>query len=70
MKDDSIATSLATLNANYANMAKQIDAISDSLKGKYVTMDRYAPIEKVVYGMVALVLIAVIGGLLALILHK
>ena len=35
------------------------------IKDKYVTKDRFIPIEKIVYGGVSLVLLTVVGALIA-----
>lgn len=66
------ASQLATLSANTANMASDINDIKGDikdLKNNYVTKDRFDPIEKVVYGLVALILIAVVGTVITLVLN-
>lgn len=42
----------------------------DSLDARYVTKERFTPVEKVVYGLVGAVLMSVLGGLLALVIRK
>lgn len=62
------ASQLATLNANTTNMANDISAIKDDikeLKGQYVTIDQFIPIRNLVYGFVALILVAVIGAMIS-----
>lgn len=42
------------------------------LEGKlkdYVTLDRYSPVEKIVYGMVGLILISVAGAIISLVIR-
>lgn len=39
------------------------------LKKTYVTQDEFEPVKKIVYGLVALILTSVIGGLLAIIIQ-
>lgn len=66
------AAQLATLSANTQNMANDIADIKDDikdLKGNYVTKDRFDPVEKVVYGLVALILLAVVGTVITLVLN-
>jgi len=66
------ASQLATLSANTQNMANDIADIKDDikdLKGNYVTKDRFDPVEKVVYGLVALILLAVVGTVITLVLN-
>jgi len=40
------------------------------LKGEFVKKDEFIPIQKLVYGMVGLILISVVGSLLALIIQQ
>ena len=49
---------------------KELEEIKLRLDNKYVTIDVFQPIKNVVYGQVALILIAVVGGLLAMIMKK
>ena len=43
--------------------------IQDELN-KYVTLDRFNPVEKIAYGFVAIVLTSVIVALISLVLRK
>lgn len=49
---------------------EELKEIKCRLDNKYVTLELFDPIRRIVYGQVALVLIAVIGGLLAMVLRK
>ena len=40
------------------------------LRGDYVKKEEFDPVRKLVFGMVALVMVSVIGALLALVLNK
>ena len=44
--------------------------IKSTLKGSYVTKEEFEPIKKIVYGLVGLILIAVVGALMGLVLIK
>jgi hypothetical protein len=44
--------------------------IKDRLANKYVTCDVFDPIRNLVYGLVGLILVAVVGGVLAMVLKK
>jgi len=71
ISENNTVSSLATLTANVANMSTNIEEIKSDIKdikGNFVTMDRYLPVERIVYGLVALILITVVGGLLTLVL--
>ncbi len=70
MKDDSSNTikALATLSANYINMARDISIISNDIKdikGQYVTKDEFNTVKIIVYGFVGLVLVAFIVALVS-----
>lgn len=59
---------LATVTANIAAMSNDISDIKKDLrdlKGQYVTLDQFIPIRNLVYGFVALILIAVIGAIIS-----
>ena len=47
-----------------------IEEIKLRLDNKFVTLELFAPIKALVYGQVALILIGVVGGLLALVIRK
>ena len=49
---------------------EELKDIKSRLDNKFVTKEIFDPIRKIVYGQVALVLIAVVGGLLAMVLKK
>lgn len=42
--------------------------LSKRLDERFVTVDQFAPVKTVVYGLVALILSAVIGGLITLVI--
>ena len=43
--------------------------LEDKLK-EYVTLDRYSPVEKLVYGMAGAILLAVLAAVLAYVIRK
>lgn len=49
---------------------RDITQIRSRLEAEYVTRDQFDPIKKIVYGMVSLVLVAVVGALVSLIIRK
>lgn len=44
-----------------------IEKLREEMDIKYVTKDRYKPVERIVYGLVALILVAVIGGVVGMV---
>jgi len=49
---------------------KEMNERFDEMRECYVTKDRFNPVERLVYGMTGVVLVAVIGSLIALVLNK
>lgn len=42
----------------------------DKIESCYVTGDRFNPVEKLVYGMTGIVLVAVVGAVIALVINR
>lgn len=49
---------------------KEVSKISEKLEKDYVTQDQFAPVSKIVYGMVSVILLAVIGAVVALVIRN
>lgn len=49
---------------------KAISDFRNEIRGCYVSNDRFMPVEKLVYGMVGVILLAVVGALVALVVSK
>lgn len=47
---------------------KELDEIKAQLEKKYVSQSEFTPVKNIAYGMVGLILTAVVGSLLTLIL--
>lgn len=58
------------INEFRKEMNDRFDNIEKRMCTDYVTKDRYTPVERLVYGMVGFILIAVIGSIIALVLNK
>jgi hypothetical protein len=65
-----LTTDVAIALERLINVQKDVDSFRIKLKDEYVTIIRYAPVEKIVYGMVGLILVTVLGTGLAFILKK
>jgi hypothetical protein len=65
---------IAGLQKDIIYMREKIDEVSDKLDEKYVTQDefkaKFEPISKIVYGIVAIIVTAVVGALLSLVVNK
>jgi hypothetical protein len=51
-------------------IADDIKEIKEKLNKDFVTTDKFEPIQRLVYGMVSLVLVSVFGALISLVLMK
>lgn len=74
---DALRRELYSLGITSATMKEKLDAIekdivviSSSALPKLVTMERFTPVEKVVYGMVGLILMSFLGAILTLVVSK
>lgn len=63
-------TNIAVMASNISDIKEDVKDIKLKLGSDYVTKEAFEPIKRIVYGMVALVMTAVGGGLLSLILRK
>jgi hypothetical protein len=53
---------------DHATILNKIEEINNKLDNSFVPINRYLPIEKIVYGMVTLVLVGVIGAIIKLVI--
>ncbi len=70
-KDAAVASAVVSVNID--NIKANIKDIKDTLKDmsvQYVTKEEFSVVKSIVYGFVALILIAVVGGIIALVVHK
>jgi len=61
---------LAVIATDISYIKGQITEIKQKLEAEYVTHDEFEPVKKVVYGLVSLILVAVVGALLGLVIFK
>lgn len=61
-------TQLALLVQDMGYVKRRIDAIDIKLDSKYVRKEEFEPVKKIVFGLVALTLTAVIGTLMSIVL--
>lgn len=48
---------------------KDVADLKNELEGKYVTRESFEPVQKLVYGLVGVILVAVIGALVAMVVR-
>ena len=63
-----IAVQLAKLESSMEYIKSSVEDIVHKLEKNYVTQDQFEPIKRLVYGMVSIILVAVVGAIMAVIL--
>jgi hypothetical protein len=61
---------IAVINANISDIKDDVREIKQKLEIDYCTKAEFDPVKKVVYGLVGLILTAVVGSLIALVIIK
>lgn len=65
--DYDVAVAIVEIQTKMTYMQSDLKEIKVSLREKYVTKTEYEPVKKIVYGMISLVLTAVLGAVLGLV---
>ena len=65
--DDSNNVKLAVITNDLSYIKEKLNAVDEKVSKNYVTKDEFAPIKQIVYGLVSLILVAVVGALVALV---
>lgn len=65
-----MAVDQAVILNKITNVERRVENIEKKIESEYVTQDQFAPVKNVVFGMVGIILTAVIGGLVGLIVIK
>lgn len=67
MPDQTAETKLAVMQTDLTYIKEKLNAVDNKVSSHYVSKEEFEPIRKIVYGMVSLILIAVVGALVALV---
>lgn len=73
VRQQSLEVKVAVIDEKIDNLTEGVKNINATLGKDYVTNDRFTPVRNLVYGMVFLILTAVIGAILNFVLimpHK
>lgn len=62
-------TQFALINQKLGTIEETLHAIVTKLENHYVTQDQFKPVKAIVYGQTALILTAVIGGIIRLVVR-
>ena len=66
--DIGMSERLARIDERTLLLLNKIEKVENTLQTYYVTQQEFAPIKSIVYGMVGVILLAVVGGLVALLI--
>lgn len=64
------ATQIAVMANDIGYIKSTVKELNDKVDHNYVTKEEFAPIQKLVYGLVGLILVSVVVALLSLILRS
>lgn len=59
---------LAVIQTDLTYIKEKLNAVDNKVSSNYVSKEEFEPIKKIVYGMVSIILVAVVGALVALVL--
>ena len=71
--DDTAEVKSALMSQDIGYIKSSLDALSkkmDGLTGQFITRVEFMPVRSLVYGLVTLILIAVVGAILALVIKQ
>lgn len=60
-------TKLAVIQTDLTYIKEKLNAVDNKVSSHYVSKEEFEPIKKIVYGLVSLMLVAVVGALVALV---
>jgi hypothetical protein len=66
-KRQSEETIMALIGNDVARIKSDVSEIKNNMERNYVTLEAFEPIRRIVYGLVALILIGFVGALIALV---
>lgn len=61
-------TKLAIMQTDINYIKEKLNMVDQKVTSHYISKEEFDPIKKIVYGLVSLILIAVVGALLALVI--
>jgi hypothetical protein len=69
MTKQSDETQLAVIKNDLTYIKEKLNDVDQKVSTHYVSKEEFEPIKKIVYGLVSLILIAVVGALVALVVN-
>lgn len=68
--NERISTQIAVIEERTRNIDNKITSISSKIENDYVVKQEFEPVKKLVYGLVSLILVAVVGALIGLVVYR
>lgn len=68
MSNQSDETKLAVIQNDLTYIKEKLNVVDNKMNSNYVSKEEFEPIKKIVYGLVSLILIAVVGALVTLVI--
>lgn len=63
-------TKLAVIQTDLTYIKEKLNAVDTKVSSHYVSKEEFEPIKKIVYGLVSLILIAVVGAIVSLVVTQ
>ncbi len=63
-------TQIALMAQDIGYIKRSVDDLTVKVDHNYVTKEEFKPVKQLVYGLVALILTAVVGAIMALVIRK
>ena len=67
MANQSDETKLAVIQTDLTYIKEKLNAVDNKVSSNYVSKEEFEPIKNIVYGLVSLILVAVVGALVAIV---
>jgi len=68
--EQSMETQIAVAIEQIGGVRKDINALSEKIDNNYVTKSEFEPVQKIVYGLVGMMLVTVVSALLLLVVKQ
>jgi len=66
--EERVGTMCKQNNIDHAEILKKIEEVNDKLDCSFVPVSRFVPVERIAYGMITVILLAVLGAIVKLVI--
>jgi hypothetical protein len=70
MNDTSDEVKLAVIQTDINYIKDKLNSVDQKVSTHYITREEFEPIKKIVYGLVGLILVAVVGAVVSLVVRS